>query len=297
MYKTPFLSLSVSCLTTFIFLMSNNSQAQNTIQWIDIVLPPIHHIKQGIGKDQGVTDGITQLIQENLSQYHQSRKIVSPNRLFKIMKETNNSCNPSMKRNAAREEFMYFSLPSVFTPANGITIMQQDRALFEGLSLTQLLKNKKLKLGYTQSRSFGKAIDEVLKQTEGDSNIYPLGGSDSYSRLLSMLVKGRINYVLGFPFEFGYVQAKMGLKNNSQNDMIFLPIKEAGDYSVSHVACSKTEQGKKIIAAIDKLLLDQRQSTQYRNIFEKWLDKKFIQQYRHAYNQQFAISKVQAVNQ
>ncbi len=180
---------------------------------------------------------------------------------------------------------MHFSIPSSFVPSNGITVRSDDLKLFNknGISLTELLKNQTLTLGVLGSRSYGRNLDRIIKLHREEDNVDELYIEDSYSGLVNMLLLGRVDYVLGYALEFGYKLRK----DNLQNRIRFLSVREAGDYGMSHLVCSKTPQGHNIITKVNKVLLRMRPTERYRSFMEKWIDPSIIPEYRKKYNDVF----------
>lgn len=261
------------------------SFAQDSIQWVDVVLPPIHHINEGIWKGEGISDNIIKLMIEKLDDFEHTQKIQPLKRVLMTLKLETNACNPSFKKNPDRESYMYYSIPSVFIPGHGITVRKKDLHLFGDppVSLGKLLKTKKLRLGIAGGRSYGKGIDLILEKFKNEKHINRRAAQDSYGKQVEMMVAGRIDYVLGYSTEFGYIKMKMG----NTDQIKFLTIKEADPYSITYVACSRTEQGKKIINRVNEVLLKERPTERYRSFVERWLDKSIIPEYRKAYNDLF----------
>lgn len=131
-------------------------------------------------------------------------------------------------------------------------------------------------------RELGK-VDIASLPIEGAKNIHEPKARRSYKVLLRMLLTDRVDYVLGYAVEFGYVGKELGIIDQLR----FLPLEETGDYTMSCVACSKTAQGKRIIERVNEVLLKMRPTERYRSFTERWLDKEIIPEYRKAYDDMF----------
>jgi uncharacterized protein (TIGR02285 family) len=59
------------------------------------------------------------------------------------------------------------------------------------------------------------------------------------------------------------------------------------DASLTYVACSKTEWGRKTIDNLNKVLLKTRPTERYRGAYERWLDPSSIGGYRELYKNVF----------
>jgi uncharacterized protein (TIGR02285 family) len=101
-----------------------------------------------------------------------------------------------------------------------------------------------------------------------------------------MLLAGRIDALPGLPEEAMYLAETLGI-----NDKIMtLNIAENQvnhNASLSYVACSKTEWGKKTIEDINKVLRKERPTESYRTAYERWLDPSSIEGFRKLYNEVF----------
>ncbi len=262
--------------------------AKDTIHWFDVDLPPYHHIELGPWKDKGITDQITKILNENLTGFEIDRDIITVKRLFLMLEENMDGCNPSVKWTKERSEILYFSIPSVFAPSNGIAVRKDDGNFLreKKVSLAQLFKNENLTLGITGIRAFGTTIDPIVNLYKESSRIYVLAGTNTYDRLIQMMLDERIDYVLGYAIELGHVAKK----NNVQDKVRFLPLTETAQYTVSCIACNKSAQGKKIIETVNKVLKKIRKTEQYRAIIENWIGKDSLFEYRKAYAKIFINS-------
>ncbi|WP_159084499.1 TIGR02285 family protein [Dongshaea marina] len=279
-------------ITAFLWLLlllisgqANASEPKPRVVWADVVLPPYHHIPDGPWKNLGITDGISAMLMQQMPGFEHERKIMSGEALFNWFKKRPNVCNPAFKKTKERESFLYYSIPSVFIPANGIAFLSKNTSHFgkKCASLQSLLRDPHLKIGISRERAYGKAIDNLLKANSGQLNMVRVSMGGSTDRLLEMILRERIDYALGYAVEFGFFTLQL----ESQSKIKFLPICEASGYTYSHIVCSKTPEGKKIIHSVNQALLKLRPQQDYRQIIERWLTPDFIPSYRTAYDRQF----------
>ena len=90
----------------------------------------------------------------------------------------------------------------------------------------------------------------------------------------------------GLPEEAMYLAETIGIKDK----IMTLNIAENQinhDASLTYVACSKNEWGKKAIENINKALLKVRPTESYRTAYERWLDPSSIEGFRKLYNEVF----------
>ena len=92
---------------------------------------------------------------------------------------------------------------------------------------------------------------------------------------------------MGHAIQYDHIRKKLKVEDKIR----FIPLKEAGVYSQTYFACSKKTQGKRAIAAVNKVLLKSRKSIEYRSFTEQWLDPNTIDLYRRDYDQQLLLRK------
>ncbi|WP_159084819.1 TIGR02285 family protein [Dongshaea marina] len=256
------------------------------IQWVDIILPPFHHIESGPWQGQGITDNIIALMKHKLPEFQQQHEILSGELAIRWLKQKPNVCVAAFKKTADRQSYLYFSLPSVFVPPNGIWVRRQEVSQFgeSPVSLGKLIEQGELRLGFDETRSYGSGIDTLLSKYQKQDNLYGISTLNSSERLLKMMSRRRIDYALGYPLELGFLSESMQMPQAFR----FLPLRETGNYSFSHIACSRTPQGKRIIAAINRVLLSERPTAHYRSFTERWLDVAILPEYWSDYRTEFA---------
>ncbi|MFE8070498.1 TIGR02285 family protein [Marinobacteraceae bacterium S3BR75-40.1] len=268
--------------------------AKEEIHWVDVKIPPYHHIQTEYEKlppeileaHKGITDRLLELLTEALPQYAHKRTILPTQRLLRALEEGDNVCNPAMKITPEREEYIVFSRrPSIIAPSNGITIRSEERDRFgePPVALERLLKETSLVLGIEAGRAYGPGIDPLLERHKASDSVRRRFSSPAYPGLIKMLVRRRVDYVLGFPMEFSYVKETQNL----EREIAFLPLKEPSKFSYSYIGCSKTATGRRFITDIDQALTSIRKTEEYRKAIERWLPPSIHKTFRQYYDQEF----------
>ena len=276
-------------ITLLFFNMSPvNLQAKDVITWMEAVAPPFF-IHEGNLKGQGYEDLITEQLAENLHLYDHKHMIATISRHYQQWKQGEKSCSLAMFKTPEREEFAYFSIPSVFTLPPVLIIRKDNFNTFGGkktVHLQGLIEGKNITIGRSNNRSYGVLVDDVLNRFGNENNIFSFEGSELSLNLFKMLIAGRIDALTGLPEEAMYLAETLGFKDQ----IMTLNISENQnnhDASLTYVACSKTEWGKKIIDNINSVLLLQRPTERYRAAYERWLDPSSIENYRQLYSDVF----------
>jgi len=283
---TRLASISLSVLATL--LLSLSSLAKDTITWMEADAPPFF-IHEGEFKGQGYEDLITDILVERLDQYNHKRVQASLPRFYQQWKQGETVCATGMYKTNEREKIAYFSIPSVFTLPPVLIIRKDKFEDFGGkkkVTLEKILKEQNLIIGRPVNRSYGKKFDDVLNRYGNKNNIFSYKGTELTRNPFRMLLTGRIDALPGFPEEAMYLARTMGVADQ----ITTLAVEENPknfNASLSAVACSKTEWGKKTIEDINRVLLMERPTERYRMTYEKWLDKSSIEGFRMLYRDVF----------
>jgi uncharacterized protein (TIGR02285 family) len=215
--------------------------------------------------------------------------IANISRHYQQWKQGEQACGLAMFKTPERMEFAYFSIPSVITLPTVLIINKENFNNFGGtktVSLTNLLKSNNFVVGRGKNRSYGIEFDNTLNIYGNEKNIFAYEGPELTLNLFKMLLAGRIDALPGLPEEAMYLAETLGI-----NDKIMtLNIAENQvnhNASLSYVACSKTEWGKKTIEDINKVLRKERPTESYRTAYERWLDPSSIEGFRKLYNEVF----------
>ena len=268
------------------------SWAKDTVTWMEAVMPP-YFIQSGALKDQGYGDQITRIIQEGLPDYQHEEMVTNVTRHFYKFKQGEKVCSVGLFRTPEREEFMYFSMPSFLTLPAVIIIRKEALPELAGqttVRLADILKNDTVTLGLAKDRSYGVNVDDVLKRYRGTNATVEVSGAELSLNLFKMLMKGRLDGILGLPEEALYQAEQLGIRDQ----LMTLSIEEnLNGYEawLSSVGCSKNAWGKAIIDKINAVLLAQRPTERYRAAYERWLDPNAIDQYRKVYTEVFLEKK------
>ncbi|MEE4135207.1 MAG: TIGR02285 family protein [Desulforhopalus sp.] len=278
----------IVCLLATQLLASGISRGEEQITWLEAVAPPFF-IHDGPFRGEGYQDQLTEILKEHLPQYRHRHLQANISRHYQQWRQGEKACSIGMYRTLEREEFAYFSIPSVFS-LPPVLIIHRDRLADFGdpksVSLKEILISGKLVIGRPDNRSYGIICDAILDAYGNEHNIFSYEGPELATNLFKMLQAGRIDALPGLPEEAMYLAEQMGIRE----EIITLPIAEhqnSHDASLSAVACSKTPWGKTAIAAINKVLLEQRPKERYRAAYERWLDPQSIAEYRRLYDEVF----------
>ncbi len=262
-------------------------EAQESVTWMEVIFPP-GYFQDGPYEGQGYEDVITDILREHLPGYRHERMLGNLARMYHEFKQGKEVCNVALFKTPEREAFMLFSIPSTFTLPNRLITTRDKFDRFRRADTVRLadVLAKDLRLGISRGRSYGRQIDAVLAPRLEEGTVFVHSGKDVFESLLRMLLRDRLDCMLGLPEEVGYVAEKMGVKD----EIVTIALAEnEGTYDtwLGYVACSKTDWGRRIIERIDRVLRKQRPTERYRGAYERWLDPKSIENYRRLYDEVF----------
>jgi uncharacterized protein (TIGR02285 family) len=287
MLLRPFL-FSTAVLSLLILNVPVPAKAKETVTWMEAAMPPFF-IQSGGQQDQGYGDIITDIIQQGLVDYEHDTITTNITRHFYKFKQGEKVCSVGLYRTPEREEFMYFSMPSFLTLPPVLIIKKDALSRFgnrTSVQLTEILNDKKLMVGMSKDRSYGSTTDDILRKHKGSGNILESTGQELSLNLFKMLLKGRLDGIIGLPEEALYQAEQLGIRDQ----LMTLTIEEnQNGYEgwLSSVGCSKNAWGRAIIDKINEILLKQRLTERYRMAYERWLDPNSIENYRRVYKDVF----------
>ncbi len=282
-HTLPFILLLVATLLT-----PTAAWTKDSISWMEAVAPPFF-IHEGEFKGQGYEDLITDILIENLPEYEHSHLKANISRHYQQWKQGEKACGLALYKTPERMEFAYFSIPSVITLPTVLIINKEKFNTFgstKNVSLTKILQSNTLVVGRSNNRSFGVEFDNILNKYGNKHNIFVYEGPELSLNLFKMLLAGRIDALAGLPEEAMYLAETMGIKDQIMT-LNVIENQVNHDASITYVACSKNEWGKKTIKNINAVLLKQRPTERYRAAYERWLDPSSIEGYRKLYQDVF----------
>jgi len=245
------------------------AQEKETIVWLTWEQVP-NFIFEGKFKGQGIADLFTKTLQLKLPQYNHVNVISNTRRYQKLIREKN-VCVAWAWIVPGSNVFRIHSRPVSLAHPVGIQTVKSKQHLFgkpgEVLSLTKLLANPDIRLGYLEEMTYSKRIHELLEQYRGKKNIY-FSSTSAVEFKLNMLATNRLDYFFGFSTQASYDAELKGIPNQYQ----FYNIEESDKYTSMHTHCSNTPFGKKVMDEVDKILTNEV-LMEHLAIIERWNGK------------------------
>jgi uncharacterized protein (TIGR02285 family) len=278
----------VLALAAAAFTAAPRPAAADEITWLTMEFPPFF-IHEGSDKGQGIADGVTHILARHLKGHTHREELAEPATVMTRLKAGDHVCHAAYIKTADRQRVLEFSQPDLILPPNGVTTRRENVVRLTGgaagpVSLAKLLQNHDLKLAVAVGRSYGPALDTLLERTRGSAHVYWRHGEDIYKSLFEMLMKGSVDYLVGYPYEARYVARLRGV----EDQVVTLPLVEMPDYTLAHVVCPKTPWGRGVVAEVNRALAVERPRPEYRQAIERWLDPSMVTEFRRQYDAKFA---------
>lgn len=170
------------------------------------------------------------------------------------------TCFPASSNADARKAFTY--LTPLYVAPSPVLVMNRKvankpREKGGKMRLRNLLQDKSLQPLFTDSRSYGPILDKIIDKeyTSGSRQIT----GPFIQRVADMIRQGRGDYAI----EYRYMvdDAITGAKDPA---VTIAFIEEIPDFNIQYIACSKTQEGLKIIEKLDKMLQDQSSTPEFK---------------------------------
>lgn len=277
--RAPFL-LQFSLATLALFASNAWAQAagapgRETLKWYSNQFPP-YNIKSGFGEGSGAFDRVMGLLIKRMPEFEHDQVDAALPRTIESLKTRTDSCAISLLKTAERETMMDFSRPHTYLLPNGIVILRHrlpSMAPFlnaQGeLKLDEFLASGKFRLGLASERSYGSAVDALLRKHA--ASIVPVAAKDVFaSRLLKLTHQREFDAIVGYAVELTYTvrEAKLDPRNYA-----VLPIAESSGLLPVSASCSKSDQGRRALAAIDRVLAEKASQREIDGYYRSWLDE------------------------
>ncbi len=276
----------VVVLFAIIIFMPLNSRAKDIVYWQNVNWPPFQILR---GKDAGMGrfDLILKLFQDRLHQYEHHNTEMNWSRYWEEVKAGKHILNCMAIKTPERSQYTVFSNVVTFTLPHRI-IMRKSKieqlGLPRSLTLAEFLMDERFHGVIEQKRSYSNTLDAILIEKEAGGNFArkTLEGG----QILNMIVAGRMDYTIEYPFVVDYVMKKVTEPNNEPLGSIL--IVELPQYITARVAAPKTNWGAKVINDINRVLKDLKTQDIYFDIHKKWYsEKKDIDQITEIYEELF----------
>lgn len=264
------------CLVAVTGMAQTSDHQRPTVYWYYNDFPP-YFIVSGADQGKGIADQRIDILTQRMPQFQHTRVLASFSRVMEMIKKHPNVCHAALFKTAERAAELEFSMPLLESLPNGLIVLSTRFAQFkpfldqrDQLRLDDFL-NKGYRIGIVAGRSFGLGADRILEKNAGQQSIVAVSSNDGLSsRLLKLVNQHEYDGILGYSEELQNVVRQLKL---NPHDFVFIPIAEQSELQPAYVACSKSELGKQVIAAVNRALTDRVTRQKIEAAYRSWLDE------------------------
>jgi len=241
------------------------------VVWYVLDFPPAY-IFEGPDKGKGGRDILMRLLIEQTPEF--THQITKSNalRMLNAFKDSPNACSASLLKTEDRTKIAYFSIPYSLTLPNGM-IIRAGRAVSVApflndvgeVQLEKLLVETTFRIGVTTGRPYGD-IDPVLNRHR-DRLVEVVSSTHFVSNLRKLADQSEYDAILGYSEELAY-QVRIGAV---PAEFQFLPIAENWRLVPNHLACSKSQEGSRLIARFNQILACPELQAEEETTYLRWL--------------------------
>jgi uncharacterized protein (TIGR02285 family) len=236
------------------------------IVWASLDFPPFQ-IVDGPHQGSGSFDGLRDLLVRAIPDAEHEVVTMTFARREEELRDGRLMCSPGMFRTPVRERYLVYSKPALIHLDNRLVFLGKNAARFPPgaeVDLEQLFNDRRLVGGIITGRSFAPNIDASIRRHGGAPNLRarPLMPSQVIAQLLS----GEIDYTIMFPHEADFLEQQAGSNGLLTNR----PIAGTPPYIITHVACTRSEWGERVVERVNRILREYRNHPEYRQLSERW---------------------------
>jgi uncharacterized protein (TIGR02285 family) len=262
-------NLFKTLLFLFCIALSGASlQAADVVTWMHADFPPLR-IVDGPYAGQGPSDMIHDLMRREMPGLEQRVLTANLSRTMNWMHKGEKVLAVGIIPNPERDAVMQYSMPCVLVPPACLVVRAGTTRQTGRIALRDFVAGKVV--GVAAGRSYGHEVDAVLRTAPDPARIVAHTGSNLLDSLLDMLLLGRVDGVLAYPFEATYIARG--------------PLTEALVPVVGRIAAPRTAWGTDMIGRVNAVLERHRDTPQYRRAFERWLPADAVEGYRAMYDE------------
>jgi len=262
-------------LVLFISAQASNLSAAQSITWMVYDWRPWQYFDSDEQQFKGYAIEWQNLISAELTGYQHRIRMMNDTRMLKQFQAGKQVWNFGAEPGGDVSQVAYLSNPVAAT-VDLVAFTRKDT--FESLA-----KPSELSIEQLLDRSVGFPMDPAnfpwLSHYSEHPNLQHIKSSNPSQSIFRMLAKGRIDFAIDYLVEGQAMQRNLGL----EDQLTTLLLSETKAPWIGVIACSKTPWGKQVIKDINRILPKVVSATNYRAIYERYLDNTTLPYYRQAF--------------
>jgi uncharacterized protein (TIGR02285 family) len=273
---------SLTALGGALLLPGTRAQDLPVMRWQVRDMPPHFNYRDGKPPERleelghGSVDGFMRLLLRQLPQYRHEFIEATAARAQAMTREGKTLCSMIHIYTPERLAERYFTpaYPVLGQLQAQVVVHRSQLARFKAmgqpLSLATLMQRRDVSGMMSAERSFGAGVDRVVRAQGEVSNLKPVVVM-RHSSVLTMLRARRMDYALDFPAGVEEYLRSVG----APGELVCLPMAEAPLIALSYASCTRNEEGRRQIEAIDQAVRRMAQPAGREAWLQIWRDKPF----------------------
>mgnify|MGYP006301551077 CR=1 FL=1 len=263
------------------------AQDAPTITWPYFHFPPFSVVQAG--RHSGAWAEVNRLLAAGLAEYGH-RRVYSPvSRSLLDASRGRLYCFTGLLRSPEREELLAYSLPMRLAPPLVLAVRTADKAshVRHGrVSLAELLARPGASVAVAKGFHYAD-MEPILDSAEAEdpAKVLRLSSEQATLRQFELLRAGRVDAAIVTAPQGMYELAGGGADGGAA-DLAFLPLAEAREYLVGHVACTRAAGGEAVVERINGILAEAVVEPGFINLYLPWIPPGLREEFRSRFTSQ-----------
>ncbi|MGY3917006.1 transporter substrate-binding domain-containing protein [Aeromonas australiensis] len=245
-------------------MLLNTANAKERLVWIQQDFSPFY-IKED-GYTNGIADKIIDLIQAELPEYEHEKKFLPIKRVILAMESgANVICITFLKDDEVSKIANYSVATMILPPHVIVTRKEVSSKLKSKMSLIEM-KNGRLVMSIPDGRHFSEEISRQIRAFPRDD--LHIRNGDHFRGIARMIVSGRVDYTIAYPFELKYIQSA----NSNMHTLSKIKIDGNDKFIPAYAITPKSVFGNDLIDKVNRALYRIRDTPEYKSAHVSWID-------------------------
>lgn len=272
-------TLLTSCLSVS-FAAAAAAPLSTQILWFTDFDPEKNHELSENNPTRNINGQTLELLTPYLNSYQLIPRVTNAARTLAILAQSEDVCTGKSVYTDERAAYSHYSsLPQVVFPPLRLYMLashplaeQVQQLLAESpekrLPLHDILSiDKNLTLGLMRGRSYTPELDKAIDNDRFSNQLWIRSVPDQSAGLFTMLLNGRVDFTIHTSVASQRFIDEAGV----DDEMVVIPLVEAGEHLSGYMMCSKSDTGARFIADADNALKQASQQRAYFDMHMRWV--------------------------
>lgn len=254
--------------------------ASTQIQWFTDFDPEQDSDTSEGNPTRNINGQTMELLTPHLGNYELVPRITNAARTLAILEQNEDVCTGKSVYTEERAAYSHYSdLPQVVFPPLRLYMLASHPLASEvqqllaetsekRLPLHDILSlDKNLTLGLMRGRSYTPELDKAIDNDQFSNQLWIRSVADQSAGLFTMLLSGRVDFTIHTSVASQRFIDEAGV----DDEMVVIPLVEAGEHLSGYMMCSKSETGKRFIADANNALKKASQERAYFDMHMRWV--------------------------